>query len=149
MNSNSSNFKTSMAKSEKAPSPVDIIRRYLDDLAAKDPQFAVSYAKENKSLKECWSFIMGEARKRAVGSSCCMTDQEVFGLAVHYYDEDDIEITPVAGGVKVKAQPKPDKPGASPKPKKKPSEPKCKRTGKDKKPNKQPVQLELFNWDEL
>lgn len=46
--------------------------------------------KENKSLSECGNFIMTEARKK--GSSVCMTNEEVFGLAVHYYDEDDLKI---------------------------------------------------------
>lgn len=46
--------------------------------------------KENKSLSECGSFIMTEARRK--GKSVCMTNEEVFGLAVHYYDEDDLKI---------------------------------------------------------
>lgn len=46
--------------------------------------------KENKSLSECGSFIMTEARRK--GRSVCMTNEEVFGLAVHYYDEDDLKI---------------------------------------------------------
>ena len=67
------------------------IKDYLDIRAKNDPQFAVSYAKPNKSIKECYNYILSEARKR--GSAVCMTDEEVFGLAVHYYDEDDIKVT--------------------------------------------------------
>ena len=33
---------------------------------------------------------MGEARKR--GNAVAISDEEVYGMAVHYYDEDDIKI---------------------------------------------------------
>ena len=49
-----------------------------------------SLDKENKSLEECGQYILQEARKK--GSHVAMTDEEVFGLAVHYYDEDDITV---------------------------------------------------------
>lgn len=79
----------------------DAIKTYLDGRAATDELFAVSYAKEGKNLDECWQYIINQAKKR--GSAVCMTDEEVFGLAVHYYDEDDIDakelkFTPVRAG---------------------------------------------------
>lgn len=72
------------------------IKAYLDNRAASDPQFAIAYAKKNKSIDRCFDYIMGEASKR--GSAVCMTDDEVFGLAVHYYDEDNIKIVNVRHG---------------------------------------------------
>lgn len=69
------------------------IKDYLDQMAANDPQFANEYANENKSLDECFQYILSEARKQ--GSSVCMTDEEVFGLAVHYYDEPEIKFKAV------------------------------------------------------
>ncbi len=69
----------------------DAIKKYLDHRAATDELFAASYAKKNKTLDECFSYILSEARKR--GTHVCMTDDEVFSLAVHYYDEDDIKIS--------------------------------------------------------
>lgn len=77
-------------KQEQPNSAKDAIKAYLDEHAVKDPLFAVTYAKPNKNIDECFNYILGEARKR--GSSVCMTDEEVFGLAVHYYDEDDIKV---------------------------------------------------------
>lgn len=68
----------------------EAIEAYLEKRAAEDALFAACYAKEGKSVKECCDYIMGEAKKR--GSAVCMTDEEVYGLAVHYYDEDDIKI---------------------------------------------------------
>ncbi|MDE6497119.1 MAG: PcfK-like family protein, partial [Muribaculaceae bacterium] len=77
---------------DKNQSAKNAIKSYLDRRAASDPLFATSYAKPGKNLDECFRYILGEARKR--GSAVCMTDDEVFGLAVHYYDEDDIKIAP-------------------------------------------------------
>jgi len=67
-----------------------------------------SLDKENKSLEECGNYILQEAQKK--GSHVAMTDEEVFGLAVHYYDEDDITVKSTSeANVKVAAQ-KDDKP---------------------------------------
>lgn len=88
--------------SEKDPqkdSAKDVVKGYLDKRANEDPLFAVSYANPKKNIDECFSYILGEARKR--GNSVCMTDEEVFGLAVHYYDEKDIKINSVRGSVSV------------------------------------------------
>lgn len=61
------------------------IKAYLDKRAAEDELFAVSYAKEGKTIEECCNYIFGQVQK----SGCCgFTDDEIFGLAVHYYDED-------------------------------------------------------------
>jgi hypothetical protein len=68
----------------------EAIKSYLDERARTDELFAKSYAKENKNLDECCSYIMGEARKR--GNAVAMSDTEVFGLVVHYYDEDGIKV---------------------------------------------------------
>lgn len=75
-----------------ANSAKDVIKAYLDARAASDTLFAAVYSKPNKNIDECFRYILNEARKR--GSSVCMTDDEVFGLAVHYYDEDDIKVGP-------------------------------------------------------
>lgn len=77
------------------------IKSYLDKRAKTDKLFAVVYAKANKNLTECCSYIMGEAKKR--GNAVCMSDDEVFGLAVHYYDEDNIKINKLPANVKASA----------------------------------------------
>ena len=60
------------------------IQTYLETRAKSDELFAVSYAKSNKSLDECCDYILGEAKKK--GNAVAMTDEEVYGLAIHYYD---------------------------------------------------------------
>ena len=75
------------------------IKRHLDKMAAEDEQFAERYAQKGKSLDKCCNYILHQARKR--GNAVAMSDKEVYGLAVHYYDEQDIpadECKPVTGG---------------------------------------------------
>lgn len=76
----------------------DAIKSYLDERARTDELFAKSYAKENKNLDECCNYIMGEAKKR--GNAVCISDNEVFGMAVHYYDEDDIKVSKMPTNVR-------------------------------------------------
>ena len=55
--------------------------------------FAKSYAKTNKNIDECYDYIVGEARKQCKDSdSICISDDVVYGWAVHYYDEDNIKV---------------------------------------------------------
>lgn len=68
------------------------IKNYLDERAANDPQFAKRYQAPGKSIRNCCKYIVGTAKKNAVNGTCIMTDDEVYGLAVHYYDEDNIEL---------------------------------------------------------
>lgn len=79
----------------------DAIKAYLDERAKNDEQFAQSYTKANKNIDECFDYVIGEVRKR--GNAVYMTDAEVFGLAVHYYDEDDIKINRLPEGTKLSA----------------------------------------------
>ena len=73
-------------------SPKQVIQSYLEERAKSDPLFVTSYTKPNKNIDECYDYIIGEAKKRG-GSVVCMSDDEVFGLAVHYYDEDDTKVS--------------------------------------------------------
>lgn len=68
------------------------IKAYLDERAKTDELFAVSYAKENKNLDDCVTFILNQAMAICKEGGCGMTDDEVYSLGVHYYDEDDIEV---------------------------------------------------------
>ena len=78
------------------------IKAYLESRASTDSLFAVSYAKENKNLDDCITFILNQVK----ASGCCgMTDDEVYSLATHYYDEDDINVgSPISCSVVVNHQ---------------------------------------------
>ena len=73
------------------------IKAYLDERAKNDELFAVSYAKENKNMDDCETLILNQVKR----SKCMgLTDEEVYSLAVHFFDEDDIEIgNPIACNV--------------------------------------------------
>lgn len=70
------------------------IKLFLDNLAKEDEMFAKSYAKPNKSISECCTYIMQQVEKNRKDNARCVacTDEEVYGLAIHYYDEDDIKV---------------------------------------------------------
>lgn len=70
----------------------NIIKDYLDKRAETDPILAEKLKNPKKNIKECLQYIMGEAHKRATGGSVMIADEEVYGWAVHYYDEENIEV---------------------------------------------------------
>ncbi len=65
------------------------IKELLDELAERDKLFAVSYRKETKNLNDCIKYILNkvQASKRQA-----FTNEEIVGLAMHYYDEDNIKV---------------------------------------------------------
>ena len=85
----------------------DWLKVIADYLLTRD-DIKNSLEKENKSLEECGRYILQEARKK--GSYVAMSDKEVFGLAVHYYDEDDITVKQTSKADVKTAAAKDDKP---------------------------------------
>ena len=77
----------------------DTIKAYLDKRASEDKQFAECYAKEGKSVEECCNYILNQVQKSGCNG---FADDEIYGMAVHYYDEDNLgEIKPIQGQVVV------------------------------------------------
>lgn len=72
----------------------DSIKKFLDNLAQEDELFAETYKKPNKSIQECCQYIFQEVEKSRKGTERCVgcSDDEIYGLAIHYYDEDDIKV---------------------------------------------------------
>lgn len=66
------------------------IQAYLDKRAESDSLFAETLKKENKNIEECVNYILGEVQKSGCNG---FDDSEIFGMAVHYYDEDDLKAT--------------------------------------------------------
>ena len=84
-----------------------VIKNYLDNRAKTDELFAAKYANPKKSIDECCRYITGEAYAKAKNGCAVISDEEVYGMAVHYYDEEDITIrkAPSARTAKVNAEP--------------------------------------------
>ncbi len=65
------------------------IKAYLEQRAETDALFAVTYAKPNKNIDDCVTFILNQVKN----SGCSgFADDEIYSLAVHYYDEDNIDV---------------------------------------------------------
>ena len=66
-----------------------VIQIALDEIAKNDPLFAEVYKKENKNIEDCVTFILIEVQKSGYHG---FADSEIIGMAMHYYDENDIAI---------------------------------------------------------
>lgn len=80
------------------------IKNHLDNLATTDPQFAEKYKNPKKNIEECCKYIIGEVHAKTKTQTAVMSDEEVYGMAIHYYDEDNITVrnAPVATTAKGK-----------------------------------------------
>lgn len=79
------------------------------NLKTKDAtkQIIIDYLEENasdvlvkkiqrcgKTIDDCWNFITDSARKRAKNNCACIDDAEVFGWAIHYFEEEgNVKVT--------------------------------------------------------
>lgn len=67
----------------------DTIRHYLEKRAKNDALFAVKFANPSKSVEDCVTYIINEVKKSGCNG---FTDDEIFGKAVHYFEENEIEV---------------------------------------------------------
>ena len=78
-----------------------IIKDYVEKFAQGDAVFASKYEKSGKDIEGCCRYIKSEARKQAQNGCAVIKDDEVFGWAVHYFDE---EMTAPKGNVDCKVE---------------------------------------------
>lgn len=65
------------------------IAEYLNQRAMTDPLFAPSLQKPHKNIEDCITYILNQVKS----SGCCgFEDDEIYSMAVHYYDEDELEV---------------------------------------------------------
>lgn len=77
----------------------NVIQDYLNSQAEKDELFAKSLSKENKNIDGCITYILNQVKASGCNG---FADEEVFQMAMHYYDEDELEIgKPINGKVVV------------------------------------------------
>lgn len=93
----------------------EIILDYLEENASD--VLVEKIRKSNKTMDSCWKFIFECARKAAKGKgSYGCADQEVFGWAVHFFEEDSIKANDIVKNNPVKTEkPKEVKKAAEPK----------------------------------
>ena len=70
------------------------ISEYLNLRAATDPLFAPNLAKPHKNIEDCITYILKQVQQSGCNG---FEDDEIYSMALHYYDEDDLEVgSPVA-----------------------------------------------------
>ena len=62
---------------------------YLEQRAEEDTLFAKKYRNPAKNIDDCVTHILNYVKKSGCNG---FTDGEIFGQAVHYYDENEIEV---------------------------------------------------------
>lgn len=65
------------------------IQSYLQRRAQEDALFAPRYANPKKNIDDCITFILNYVKQSGCNG---FADDEIYSLAMHYYDEDDIDI---------------------------------------------------------
>ena len=65
------------------------IQSYLEQRAEYDELFARSYRNPLKNIEDCITYILNYVQKSGCNG---FDDDQIFGQAVHYYDEADIEV---------------------------------------------------------
>ena len=67
----------------------EAIRTHLDGLADMDALFQLVYTNPKKNIEDCTTYILNQVKGSGANG---FTDDEIFGMAVHYYDESAIDI---------------------------------------------------------
>ena len=65
------------------------IYMYLEQRAEEDALFAKKYRNPAKNMDECVTHILNYVQKSGCNGFC---DDEIYGQAIHYYEEKDIEV---------------------------------------------------------
>lgn len=88
----------------------EYLENKLGEMAQQDANFRERYEDKQKSMKNCLLYITQQAHKQAVGNCAAISDDDVLQMAVHYYQEKDVEPTKQTIPAKVVAAPKEEKP---------------------------------------
>lgn len=67
----------------------DTIKAYLEQRAETDVLFSLQYSKPEKNLDDCTTYILNCVKQSGCNG---FADDEIYSMAVHYYDEDNIDI---------------------------------------------------------
>jgi hypothetical protein len=65
-----------------------VIAKHLEEFGSDDPIFAEKLKNEKKSIDKCITYILNQVQKSGVNG---FEDSEIFGMAIHYHDEENIE----------------------------------------------------------
>ena len=66
-----------------------VIQQYIKDEVAECKMFAKKVANPKKNIQDCCTYVMNTVKKTGREG---FDDDEIFGYAMHYYDEEDIKV---------------------------------------------------------
>jgi FMN-dependent NADH-azoreductase len=64
-----------------------VIQEYVDNFAKENPTFAVKMQNESKNIDDCITYIITQVQASKRNG---FTDDEVFGMAIHYFEEEKV-----------------------------------------------------------
>ena len=67
----------------------ETIQAYLMEMATYDTNFAERFADPKKNINDCVTYILNQVQESGCNG---FEDDEIYGMAVHYYQEEDIEV---------------------------------------------------------
>ena len=65
------------------------LRTYLEKRGSKDPLFAQLIKKPGKNMQDCVQYVLNTVKASGCNG---FTDDEIYNMAIHYFDEDKIDI---------------------------------------------------------
>jgi hypothetical protein len=65
------------------------IKSYLEERGSKDPLFARIVTKPGKNMEDCITYILNTVQKSKCNG---FADEEIYSMAIHYFDEDDLKV---------------------------------------------------------
>ena len=75
------------------------IQSYLENRSQTDSLFATKFENPKKNIADCCTYILNTVKTSGCNG---FSDEEVFGMAVHYYDEENVKVgSPVKATVVV------------------------------------------------
>lgn len=148
--------KSAKPKAPKKPKTLDELLKPENDyerLVAEhvrgrhDTNLEAAIVANQRSVQKCLAYVAGMAQKKAKGAQCVvMSEEEVYGLAVHWFLDGDTPIETNAGTpVEPASQPAEAAPAPKPRAEKKPKKAK---TEKKEEKKKDDSQLLFGFWDE-
>jgi len=65
------------------------IQSFLENKAQTDSLFTDKFSNPAKNIDDCCTYILNQVQKSGCNG---FADDEIFGMAIHYYDEENIEV---------------------------------------------------------
>jgi hypothetical protein len=66
-----------------------VIEEYVNNFASTNATFAEKFSNKSKNIDDCITYILNKVKASGCNG---FADDEIFGMAIHYYEEQNIEV---------------------------------------------------------